>query len=61
MYAYLWALLPGPKPVKVLLTVLLALAVLLLLMEVVFPWVAAQLRCEGLQVEGHVGVGTQLL
>ena len=43
MYAYLWALLPGPKPVKILLTVLLALAVLLLLMEVVFPWVAAQL------------------
>lgn len=43
MYAYLWSLLPGPKPVKILLAIVLALAVVLLLMEVVFPWVSAQL------------------
>lgn len=43
MYAYLWSLLPGPKPVKILLAIVLALAVVLLLMEVVFPLVSAQL------------------
>lgn len=43
MYAYLWSLLPGPTPVKILLTVLLALGVFLLLMEVVFPWVSMQM------------------
>lgn len=43
MYAYLWSLLPGPKPVKILLAIVLALAVVLLLMEVAFPWVSAQL------------------
>lgn len=43
MYAYLWSLLPGPKPVKIILAIVLVLAVILLLMEVVFPWVSAQL------------------
>lgn len=43
MYAYLWRALPGPRPVKVVLVVILLAAVFLLLMEVVFPWVAAQL------------------
>lgn len=43
MYAYLWSLLPGSKPVKIVLAVVLVLAVILLLMEVVFPWVSAQL------------------
>ncbi|GAB3076573.1 hypothetical protein [Corynebacterium aquatimens] len=40
MYAALWRLLPGPKPVKILLLIALAVAVFLLLMEVVFPWVS---------------------
>lgn len=43
MYAYLWSLLPGPKPVKTILAIVIVLAVILLLMEVVFPWVSAQL------------------
>lgn len=40
MYAYLWSVLPGPRPVKALLVVVLVVAVFLLLMEVVFPWVS---------------------
>lgn len=43
MYAYLWSRLPGPKPVKIILAIVIVLAVILLLMEVVFPWVSAQL------------------
>ena len=43
MYAYLWRSLPGPRPVKVVLLLLVLAAVFLLLMEVVFPWVAQQL------------------
>jgi hypothetical protein len=38
MYAALWRLLPGPWPVKLLLSLLLALGVLALLYLVVFPW-----------------------
>lgn len=40
MYGYLWRALPGPRPVKALLAILLAAALVLLLMEVVFPWVS---------------------
>lgn len=43
MYAYLWRSLPGPRPVKVVLLLVLLAAVFLLLMEVVFPWVSAQM------------------
>lgn len=40
MYGYLWRALPGPRPVKALLAVVLLVAIVLLLMEVVFPWVS---------------------
>ncbi len=40
MYALLWRSLPGPRPVKAVLLIVLLLAVFLLLMEVVFPWVS---------------------
>lgn len=40
MYGPLWRALPGPGPVKLLLVVALVVAVFLLLMEVVFPWVS---------------------
>ena len=43
MYAYLWRRLPGPLPIKVLVVAILLAAAFLLLMEVVFPWVADQL------------------
>lgn len=38
MYAALWALLPGPTPVRILISVVLVALVLLLLFTVVFPW-----------------------
>ncbi|MBC7306172.1 MAG: hypothetical protein H5T80_04420 [Dietzia sp.] len=43
MYAYLWRSLPGPRPVKALIALALLVALFLLLMEVVFPWVSQQL------------------
>lgn len=43
MYAYLWRSLPGPRPVKIVLLVVLFVALVLLLMEVVFPWVSEQM------------------
>ena len=43
MYAYLWRSLPGPRPVKVVLLLLVLAAVFLLLMEVVFPWISAMM------------------
>lgn len=38
MYAALWALLPGPTPVKALIAAFLIVGVLVLLFTVVFPW-----------------------
>lgn len=38
MYAALWALLPGPTPVRILIAVVLVALLLVLLFTVVFPW-----------------------
>lgn len=38
MYAALWALLPGPTPVRILIALVLFALVLVLLFGVVFPW-----------------------
>lgn len=43
MYRALWNLLPGPTAVKTVLALALAVGVFFLLMEVIFPWVAAQM------------------
>lgn len=40
MYAWLFRHLPGPLWLRILLAVLILLAVVLLLMECVFPWLA---------------------
>ncbi|MBI9001161.1 hypothetical protein M0E87_08635 [Corynebacterium sp. CCM 9185] len=40
MYGFIWRHLPGPRPVKILLALLLLAAVFLLLMEIVYPWVS---------------------
>jgi Fe2+ transport system protein B len=42
VYGFIWRLLPGPLPVKILLTLVLALAVVFVLFQYVFP-VAAPL------------------
>ncbi|WP_168160148.1 MULTISPECIES: hypothetical protein [Corynebacterium] len=41
MYSYLWSKLPGTPPVKWLITIVIVVAVFLLLMNVVFPWVSS--------------------
>ena len=43
MYGYLWRALPGPRPVRIVLLVALLVAVVVLLMEVMFPWVSQQM------------------
>lgn len=43
MYAYLWRSLPGPRPVKVVLVLLLLAAIFLVLMEVAYPWISARM------------------
>lgn len=40
MYGYLWDALPGPRSVKALIVLVLIIAVVLLLMEIVFPWLS---------------------
>ena len=43
MYAALWRKLPGPAPVKWLLTLSILVGVFFLLMEVVYPWVSSMM------------------
>ncbi|AGU15974.1 hypothetical protein [Corynebacterium argentoratense] len=43
MYGYLWRLIPGPFIVKLIVTLIVAIAVFFLLMEVVFPWVSTMM------------------
>lgn len=38
MYAALWALLPGPTPVRILIAIVIVTLLLALLFTVVFPW-----------------------
>ncbi|WP_342318628.1 hypothetical protein [Corynebacterium mayonis] len=43
MYSLLWRCLPGGTAVKTLIVLALLVGVFFLLMEVVFPWVSAQM------------------
>lgn len=43
MYGTIWRLLPGPTFVKALIALALLTGIFFLLMEVVFPWVSAQM------------------
>ena len=52
MYAWLFRRLPGPAPVQILMAILLAVAVFLLLMEVVFPAVESLLPYTDVAVTG---------
>ncbi|APT93450.1 membrane protein [Corynebacterium phocae] len=40
MYGKFWSLLPGPVWLRAIVALIVAVAVFLLLMEVVFPWVS---------------------
>ena len=50
MYGYLWRLIPGPFIVKLIVTLLVAVAVFFLLMEVVFPWVSTMMPSNDVSV-----------
>ncbi|MCS4536484.1 hypothetical protein [Corynebacterium sp. HS2168-gen11] len=41
MYGLLWDALPGPIWVKIILVAIILVAVFLLLMEYIFPWVSS--------------------
>lgn len=43
MYSWFWRVLPGPWPVKTLIVALVLVGLFLLLMQVVFPWLSAQM------------------
>lgn len=43
MYAWIWRRLPGPWPLRALISVVLVFAVLAVLFQVVFPWVEPRL------------------
>ncbi len=51
MYAWLWRKLPGPTPVKVVETLVLAVAVVALLFLVVFPWLEPRLPFNDVTVD----------
>lgn len=57
MYGYLWGALPGPRPVKALLAIVLVVAVVLLLMEFVFPWVSEHMPTPTSPYRAPVQVG----
>lgn len=50
MYGWIWRHLPGPVPVRVLASVVLVAAVVLLLFLWVFPWVESQIEFDNSQV-----------
>ena len=43
MYAWIWRHLPGPWPVRMLVSLALAAAIVLLLFTTVFPWAESSL------------------
>lgn len=51
MYGWIWNHLPGPTPVRVLLTLAVVAAVVALLFTVVFPWAVTWLPGQDVSVE----------
>lgn len=52
MYGWMWRHLPGPLPVRALAAALLALAVVAVLFEWVFPWAERSLPFLDVTVDG---------
>ncbi|WJZ03898.1 hypothetical protein [Corynebacterium freiburgense] len=40
MYGFIWRAIPGPWPIKLLVSLVLLVGVFLLLMEVIFPYIS---------------------
>jgi len=53
MYVWLWRHLPGPLAVKLLQTLILVAAIVVLLLFVVFPWIEPQLPISQVTVPGE--------
>ena len=52
MYGFIWRHLPGPTPVKILISVVLLAAVFMLLMEVIFPIISQYMPYNDVSVSG---------
>ena len=50
MYAWIWHHLPGPVPLRVLLSIVLVLGAIALLFVWVFPWVETQIEFDNSEV-----------
>jgi hypothetical protein len=53
MYVWLWRHLPGPVAIKLVQVLVLMMAVSLLLLFVVFPWIEPHLPISQVTVPGH--------
>jgi hypothetical protein len=50
MYAWVWRILPGPLPVRLVVTLALAALVVALLFSFVFPWVESRLPLDDITI-----------
>lgn len=60
MYGWIWRHLPGSTPVRIVLAIVLAIAVVALLFLVIFPWVAPRVPFDQVTVSGQVGQSNSL-
>lgn len=51
MYSWIWRVLPGGRPLKLLTSLLLLVAVVALLFLVVFPWIEPRLNLNDVTVD----------
>ena len=58
MYAWIWHHLPGPVPLRVLLSIVLILGAIALLFVWVFPWVETQIEFDNSEVGQPVAAGS---
>lgn len=59
MYGFLWRMLPGPTPIKVLLALLVFILVVAALFLWVFPWLSPRLPFSDVTVDTAWGVGRE--
>ncbi len=53
MYTWIWRHLPGPLALRIFEVLVLVAAVSLLLLFVIFPWLAPHLPLDNVTVDGH--------
>lgn len=60
MYGVFWRVLPGPWPVKLIITLVLVAAILYGLVYFVFPWIDSLLEQESDVTVGMAALGAQV-